>query len=167
MKALLYCNKKKPYLSVEYQQSSMFEPIGSWNVFTANRKNECGKIVNEKIVAEIEYDVEDLIIDCDAETITTKSIQEPYEVLRRAKTCDGAVLQYLRGHNGKAYIVKNLKIFKYKPPLTLSDDFGVQKAVDGMRLIDMFGNEYKLLCFDSEELCEILNCEQTIIIRKR
>ena len=60
MKALLYCNKKKPYLSVEYQQPSMFEPIGSWNVFTANKENECGKIVNGKIIAEIDYDVEDV-----------------------------------------------------------------------------------------------------------
>ena len=60
MKMLIYCTKSKPYLSVEYQQPSMFEPIGSWNVFTANRENECGKIVNGKVVAECDFEVEEI-----------------------------------------------------------------------------------------------------------
>ncbi len=187
MKMLIYCTKAKPYLSVEYQQPSMFEPIGSWNVFTANREKECGIIVNGKVVAECDFEVEQI----DELGVCPGMYQE--ELLALSCLTQEQLMQYLNGKGGYAIRIKNLKTYKVLCPL----DFYFTKKFKKVKVPfpptgqlmnavqcthkplkrapqNMMycygkntGDKYVLVSIRSQWVEKILNGEKTIEVRKQ
>ena len=60
MKLLLYCTKEKPYLNCDFGKDNHEEYSSNWNIYLANKQDECSNIVNGKIVAECDFEVEEI-----------------------------------------------------------------------------------------------------------
>ena len=171
-KLLLYCTKAKPYL---YQHFS--------KKFITSNTYDKDCIWNGKIVAECDFEVEDLRIledwlgGCWYET---KTLSEN-EVLEKSCLTSYDVYEYLGDDNeGYAIHIKNLHIFD-KPriiknyyniaPRTMQDCMNQKvlvKAPQNMcNTYDVYKNHYILISIRPEWLCKILNREKTIEIRKK
>lgn len=181
MKLLLYCTKAKPYI-MKYKDGKYKEIASFYN------KQDLATygLLNGKIVAECDFEVEDLrIVDDDplgAYWYETKTLSEN-EVLEKSCLTGDELFDYLGEDNeGYAIHIKNLHIFdnpkelnefrkgkwierKEGPVYWIEEE--IKKAPSNMiYVVDEKGNDCILLTVMHEPLCEILNGHQTIIIKK-
>lgn len=179
-KLLLYCTKAKPYLLCEpYIDEN--KPCRLLRTDLDKLIYDCVKenAVNGKIVAECDFEVEEIINYHNSVTYYTQSLNQQ-ELLN--KSCLGIceLDNYLKGQNGYAINIKNLHIFD-KPiniknyyniaPRTMQDCMNQRvlvKAPQNMcNAYDVYKNHYILISIRPEWLCKILNGEKTIEIRKK
>ena len=175
MKLLLYCTKAKPYL-VKRNIFAGVEP--SYFILKENVEDR----LNGKIVAECDFEVEDLrIVDDDplgAYWYETKTLNEN-EILEKSCLTSDELFEYLGEDNeGYAIHIKNLHIFD--EPRKLYDClihpkiepryYGCEhlsKAPQNMMYVELDDIRYILISIRPEWLCKILNGEKTIEIRKK
>jgi hypothetical protein len=180
LKLLLYCNKAKPYLYLT-QEALKERPTLPRSVI--DWKGEIGNdYLNGKIVAECDYEVEEIKINL----FTYKT-----DTLDFAELCEKSCLDfnkmydYFLDENNKAGInevvgyaihIKNLHIFdeprelrfyyqKYKGDKHL---YNIEKAPRNMMTaIGKQGDVYGLISVTPQEACNILNHKQVVLIRKK
>lgn len=176
MKLLLYCTKGKNKYDRLVSDEHYGKPFYLYGAITENFES-----LNGKIVAECDYDVEE-ITNCGTSFMIMKydDLQESYKYtneIARGSCLDYTDLRrYLGTNNGYAIHIKNLHIFdeprelrfyyqKYKNDKHL---YNVEKAPQNMmKVIGKQGDEYILISIRPEWLCKILNGEKTIEIRKK
>jgi predicted transcriptional regulator len=173
MKLLLYCTKAKPYLNCDYGKDNHEEYSGDWNIYLANKQNECSNIVNGKIVAECDFDVEEINYR------NAKFVCNRYylEILKRSCLTDKQMYDYLKGEKGYAIYIKNLYVFD-KPRFI--QDYSknenpynyIENAPQNMCYafdVKSFNEieKYILISIQSQWLCKILNGEKIIEVRKK
>lgn len=173
MKLLLYCTKAKPYLyrqdddTFKLENKIVDEDISDYKKYYG--------LNNGKIVAECDFEIEDLrIIDDDplgAYWYETKTLSEN-EVLEKSCLTGDELFDYLGEDNeGYAIHIKNLHIFD--EPKELSEygmDFPISpivKAPQNMMYANGIGERYILISIKPQWLCKILNGEKTIEVRKK
>ena len=129
IKALLYCCKTKPYLVDERKMRYHNFVLGDSSVLKSNEKD---LVLNGKIVAECDFEVEE-ITNCGASFMIMKydDLQESYrytnEIARGSCLDYNDLKRYLGTNNGYAIHIKNLHIFD--KPRELSD-FTTRTPVD-------------------------------------
>lgn len=183
MKLLLYCTKAKPYL---YKTQLHHKYL----CFDHKQDNK----LNGKIVAECDFEVEDLrIVDDDplgAYWYETKTLSEN-EVLEKSCLTGDELFDYLGEDNeGYAIHIKNLHIFdkprelsdyyKYinKPiinaPQNMMKAFSIKeysrRYVENGYVYEVRGDDitdYVLISIQPQWLCKILNGDKTIEVRKK
>lgn len=114
MKLLLYCTKAKSYLYFAQESRTLMEIDNSFEGYKTTHKN-VDDYLNGKIVAECDFEVEDLrIVDDDplgAYWYETKTLSEN-EVLEKSCLTGDELFDYLgEGNEGYAIHIKNLHIF--------------------------------------------------------
>ena len=198
MKILLYCTKAKPYLY--HDEDYCFDTMNTIDLgyktfeYTNQRvyDDETGKFLgwekygnmykdyalNGKIVAECDFEVEDIL-----HTDNCISYYCKKTTLLKEKSCltDGQIYSYLKGKNGYAIHIKNLHIFD-KPrelsyyyrycPCSYNPLQPIKVAPQNMMYAYNFKDydekpEYILISIRPEWLCKILNSEKTIEVRKK
>ena len=186
MKLLLYCTKAKPYLADfkgEYQTYSNGKELDE--LFDKGfNLNDIMNILNGKIAAECDFEVEDLrIVDDDplgAYWYETKTLSEN-EVLKKSCLTGDELFDYLGEDNeGYAIHIKNLHIFDKPRDIrnyyniatrTMADCMNQKallKAPQNMcNAYDVYKNHYILISIQPQWLCKILNGEKTIEVRKK
>ena len=188
LKLLLYCTKAKPY--VMKCKDGKYRQIASFY----SKKNLIGcELLNGKIVAECDFEVEDLrIVDDDplgAYWYETKTLSEN-EILEKACLTSDELFEYLGLLNeGYAIHIKNLHIFDEPRELGYYHsqgqvDFieetelwrlknGITKAPQNMCYAYKYSyskgklEKYILISIHPEWLCKILNGEKTIEVRRK
>ncbi len=199
MKLLLYCCKAKPYLADfkgDYQTYSNGKELDE--LFDKGfNPNDIMNILNGKIVAECDYDIEKINhyswVDEDNEKDYTYSCKttdgnDVLDLLKHSCLSFDELDNYLQGKNGYAIHIKNLHTFDM--PLELNnflyeDDtdghYGVWEvertpanyaiiATDVKDIGGVYccrGTYGRFLALSSHELCDILNGKKTIVVRKR
>ena len=185
-KLLLYCTKAKPYLADfkgEYQTYSNGKELDE--LFDKGfNLNDIMNILNGKIAAECDFEVEDLrIVDDDplgAYWYETKTLSEN-EVLKKSCLTGDELFDYLGEDNeGYAIHIKNLHIFDKPRDIrnyyniatrTMADCMNQKallKAPQNMcNAYDVYKNHYILISIQPQWLCKILNGEKTIEVRKK
>ena len=168
MKALLYCTKSKPYIYPKF-----------W------RGSESGEKLNGKIVAECDFEVEELDCihytsgDVNYCTITLNT----YNLLKNSCLTYEELDEYLKEKDGYAIHIKNLKIFDEPRELSYyrckkSLEYIKQAPQNMMYIYELIDNcelhylgsnivERILISIRPEWLCKILNGEKTIEVRKK
>lgn len=185
IKALLYCTKEKKQKDLLWSNNlKHFFLDGAYNRLIDNLPKY---LLNGTIPCECEIEVEEIC----SEKI---DVGVGYEPLFYTETTDditkGSCLTQFEIENylgckeggevvGYAIHIKNLHIFD--KPRELSDyykfdgiynDINNWKTIDKapqnmMNVCDIKGNHYVLISIQPEELCRILNGEQTILIKKQ
>lgn len=185
MKLLLYCTKSKPYL---LDLRNDFQNI-KFDTFDTKESLKTGwNVLNGKIVAECDYEVEDIYYSNITEEYSILSLplisgtEEMYQ-----KMClDYLELsEYLENEDesadcGYAIHIKNLHIFD--KPKELKDYYHnaskLEKAPQNMMMVQEITEsdkyqgsylvkDYVLISIRPEWLCKILNGEKTIEVRKK
>ena len=187
MKALLYCNKKKPYL----WKANDYEFFNVTDHNLSDTKNVT--LYNGKICVEIDYNTKPITRITDyygdyefyiGDKIVYEDIFEEYLVKYGTDSEDNI-------KNIKAYIIENVKILD--KPQSIKDgqylvykDTGnsefpgrylvpLRQCKSGIKIYDRKYDKSKnvfmlydftLLCVDPQELCEILNGMETVIIKR-
>ena len=182
MKMLLYCCKAKPYL-YKTEKPMIEKMFGDYHT-QLNKAVLNDNYLNGKIVAECDFEVEDLrIVDDDplgAYWYETKTLSEN-EVLEKSCLTGDELFDYLGEDNeGYAIHIKNLHIFDKPRDIrnyyniatrTMADCMNQKallKAPQNMcNAYDVYKNHYILISIRSEWLCKILNGEKTIEVRKK
>ena len=172
MKALLYCNKQKPYLMQGFAKPNhsldSTNPL-NYNFIEINKLTSA--CLNGKVVAEIDYEVVDILwcyeplcVNHRLYYLSNYDISNHIGLIEGSKMTPQEIHDYLKGKDGKAYIIKDIKV--YTTPYIL---YNMKKPHKKVKLYSEFSGEFelKVLTCNPEELCRILNGEQTIIIRKR
>ncbi len=190
MKLLLYCTKSKPYL---YKNTTVVgENIFTFAPFIPNESD----IINGKIVAECDYEVEeigsyeDLILEGPRTHFGTRYYTDflnEDKLLLKSCLTRYELLNYLDGE-GYAIHIKNLHIFdeprelahsttdndsyyyteKYdKKFKTIRCGALIQAPKNMMYVYDRDGNKCILISIRPEQLCKKLNGECTIIVKKK
>lgn len=184
-KLLLYCTKAKPYLRIDNK--------GVFWTYTNKQLDFPNTILNGKIVAECDFEVENLrIVDDDplgGYWYETKTLSEN-EVLEKSCLTSDEVYEYLGDDNeGYAIHIKNLHIFdkprelseyyKLDSTITLREVINRTKPVfipinkapqSMMHCFEDDGNHLQqniLISIKPQWLCKILNKEKTIEVRKK
>lgn len=180
MKLLLYCTKSKPYLVKE-----AFKGYMATNNLGVLEEEKERFILNGKIVAECDYEVEEIeCIRCDLKYIEyhyiTKTLSEK-ELLKKSCLDFPKLQDYLRLNNGYAIHIKNLNIFDKPRELK---NYKIKKEFLGgkqvfwkelknapQNMMYCYGNntgeKYILISIRPEWLVKILNGEKTIEVRKK
>ena len=166
IKLLLYCNKQKPYLLRDMFYGFLTEK--NFEVYDDNGKKE-DYFLNGKIVAECDYEVEDLrIVDDDplgAYWYETKTLSKN-EVLEKSCLTEDKLFDYLgEGNEGYTIHIKNLDIFDEAKEL--SDYCLYPKNIKGIIYFVLEDTPYILLSVSPEEMCRICNKEQDILVRRK
>mgnify|MGYP003305332499 CR=1 FL=1 len=190
MKALLYCTKNKPYL---VKDAYLVKDGGKYFTGVAWQLRKWS--LNGKIVAECDYEVEEIIAndvnlyDEYGIKYTTKNgysgIDDNFEALLNDSCLNAFELNdYLGGYGGYAIHIKNLHIFD--KPRDLSYYHNAEDIMcvltnapqNMMYCYDYKGMERKtsfykdifekkvLIPIHPEQLCKKLNGESTIIVKK-
>ena len=189
MKLLLYCTKAKPYL-VSYKNTNKHWYLLRENEITAFPQLN---IYSGKIVAECDFEVEELRLDNDdplgAYWYETETLSK-YEVLEKSCLTDDELFDYLGEYNeGYAIHIKNLH--KFDKPKELSEYYS-QGQVDWIEETELYRlkngittapqnmcyaykysysknklEKYILISIQPQWLCKILNGEKTIEVRKK
>jgi len=187
-KLLLYCTKAKKQL--------FFDKIKQMFMFGLNGKNDKFNSLNGKIVAECDFDVEEIKWE-DFPKYTNDGKVETFYMYATWKCPQDYILEhscltfeqldnYLGGNNGYAINIKNLHILdnpkkltdyhcktNKKDELCLNGGCGYKffyKAPQNMmKVYDHWGkgDEYILISIKPQWLCKILNGEKTIEVRKK
>jgi len=172
MKLLLYCTKAKPYLNCDFGKDNHEEYSNEHFVYLANKKEECSNIVNGKIVAECDFEVEKLFIKY-GEGWQTDTIKGTENIEKLSCINREQLYQYCKG-NGYAIHIKNLKVFDkpYELGKALIYNFNTQYIVEKapqnmMKVYNRAGECHILISIRPEWLCKILNGEKTIEVRKK
>lgn len=188
IKLLLYCTKQKPYL-VSYNNTNEH-----WYLLRENEKKPFPQLnsYNGKIVAECDFEVEEIKscispIDKKPYAYMTKTL-ERWDILEASCLTFDKLNDYLKGKNGYAIHIKNLKervmelsdVCKYDT--SYDNMFGwiaeenekyipLDKAPQNMCRVWIYENGkwvmYILISVRPEWLFKILNKEKTAEIRKR
>ena len=181
MKLLLYCTKAKPYITISSDKQRVYpscvisDGIKEWHL-------------NGKIVAESDFEVEDLrIVDDDplgAYWYETKTLSEN-EILEKSCLTSDELFDYLGEDNeGYAIHIKNLHIFdepkelsnyftRAKKMNTLYGSSWVCESIDKAPQNMMYAQDenqnkqYILISIQPQWLVKILNGEKTIEVRKK
>ena len=188
MKLLLYCTKQKPYLinlNTKYFISSDKESLGY-----IDKKDMKNFNLNGKIVAECDYDVEEITNEKLMQNETdydllyeTNSLFEK-DLLKQSCLTYKELDDYLEGKNGYAIHIKNLHIFDKPKELNefsyysafgylikdmagITNGNGVDRAPQNMMRVMDEKDIYFLISIHPEWLCKILNGEKTIEVRKK
>ena len=175
MKLLLYCTKAKPYL-VRNESDKYWYTMQQFQLDTF--KN--AKTYNGKIVAECDFEVEEITIFTDYtgwnEMYETKKV-DYINLLMKSCLDDKQLDDYLYGENGYAIHIKNLHIFDEPKELSEYDYYQkynrlepITKAPQNMMRAyssENMDENYILISIKPEWLCKILNCEKTIEVRKK
>lgn len=136
-KLLLYCNKVKPYI-MKYKDGKYKEIASFYN----KQDLETYDLLNGKIVAECDFEVEE-IINCDTSFMIMKydDLQESYnytnKIARDSCLNYNDLRRYLGTNNGYAIHIKNLHIFD--TPKELSDYYkfdGIYNDINNWKTID-------------------------------
>lgn len=194
-KILLYCTKAKPILR-DYRDKAIYDRFVISPTDRPFTSDDTQPILNGKIVAECDFEVEELRLDNDdplgAYWYETETLNK-YEVLEKSCLTDDELFDYLGEYNeGYAIHIKNLHIFD--KPKELSNycikqcqfskcstckygknniscatiDTPITKAPQNMMYAyDNELNKYILISIRPEWLCKILNGEKTIEVRKK
>lgn len=195
IKGLLYCTKTKPYLVDERKMRYHNFVLGDSSVLKSNEKD---LVLNGKIVAECDFDVEKIelveipdyagdechtfVYDVLAD-MQTKNLSEA-QLLERSCLSQEKLYTYLdRGGTvedyGYALRIKNLHIFDEPKELSnyhisyFNKEFNmmrekhIEKAPQNMCRAFDIKDTYILISIQPQELCRILNGEQTILIKKK
>ena len=196
MKLLLYCTKAKPYLL----NQNIYEFYESKYITSTHKFHEKQDyLLNGKIVAECDYEVEEIAcskidynlsyaIDGTGQAFYDNSKEyKPFylglnisniELLRKSCLTNKEMYDYLKGKNGYAIHIKNLKIFdkpKCLDELWVFDKQGLPNNLYNiptcMKKVEMISflniTNYVLISVSSEEMCRIANDEQSVIVRKK
>lgn len=172
MKLLLYCTKAKPYI-MKYKDGKYKEIASFYN----KQDLATYDLLNGKIVAECDFEIEDLrIVDDDplgAYWYETKTLSEN-EVLEKSCLTGDELFDYLGEDNeGYAIHIKNLHIFDKPRELDFySSNFDYFKKVEKapqnmMKVWEDQESPRVLISIRPEWLCKILNGEKTIEVRKK
>jgi len=149
MKLLLYCTKSKPYL---IENPQWIINMGKPRFIVSKDKTYIDDLVrNGKIVAECDFEVEDL--------------HYSEELLKKSCLTAKEIFDYIKNSNTAYEIhIKNLHVFD--TPRTLLY-FSCARAPQNMMYV-YDGDEKKvLISIRPEWLCKILNGEKTIEVRKK
>ena len=181
MKLLLYCDKTKPYLNCDFGKDNHEEYSGDWNIYLANKQDECSNIVNGKIVAECDFEVEEIMIGKsitvgfgEVTFISTPTLQL-YDLSNNSCLSGKEIENYLGDKKGYAIHIKNLHIFDEPNELFFYDGkskegvfYHLYKTPKNVMYVYDF-DELKciLIPVKPEDLCKILNGEQTILVRRK
>ena len=192
MKLLLYCCKAKPYLADfkgDYQTYSNGKELDE--LFDKGfNPNDIMNILNGKIVAECDFEAEEIYISKsygfprNIEIIYTDSLRQPIYLSQKSCLKLEDISEYLNHKGGYAIHIKNLHIFD--KPRELSDYYNLAqndkpllaKAMQKVGIWEIYdppvnGPEVEhfvgkfFIPVHSEELRRILNKEQTVLVRKR
>lgn len=175
MKLLLYCTKAKPYL-YKTEKPMIEKKFRDYHT-QLNKAVLNQNCLNGKIVAECDYEVEDLrIVDDDplgAYWYETKTLSEN-EVLEKSCLTGDELFDYL-GEDNEGYVIhiKNLHIFDKPRELDFySSNFDYFKKVEKapQNMIKVWEDQESprvLISIRPEWLCKILNGEKTIEVRKK
>lgn len=182
MKMLLYSCKAKPYLR-DYRGKAIYNRFVTSPTDRPFTSDDTQPILNGKIVAECDYEVEEIkkkCVDVFKYCYITDTLNE-FELMNKTQLDGNTTNNYLKGKNGKAIHIKNLYIFD--KPKELSDYYGyynektILKAPQNMMLATSGFEDYKgldlpidmkiLISIRPEWLCKILNGEKTIEVRKK
>lgn len=182
-KVLLYCTKAKPFL-LNIKGEYVLDSKDLWSKYNYN-PNDINEILNGKIVAECEIDVEKIIFeeaidDCGYSTNSLFSNELEEQSCLTFHQLD----KYFQGKNGYALHISDLKTFDESHKLKdyYIDNskchglFGwclkyrytpITKVPQNMCRVYKDNQEYVLISIKPEYLCKILNGEKTIEIRKK
>jgi len=174
MKLLLYCTKAKPtlynvlgkfittkYLGKDFKQDGLTHPE-----------------LNGKIVAKCDFEVEEIryVEYADEWGYETNSLNED-DLIDKSCLNSKQLFDYLKHCKNGAYAIhiKNLHIFDkpnelffYDGKSKEEDFYHLYKTPQNMMYVyDIDELKYILISIKPEDLCEILNGEQTIIVRKK
>ena len=185
MKLLFYCPSVKPYLLCEPgidkdKPCRILRKDIDETIYNCARE----QAVNGKIVAECDFKTE--VVDTVRSWYSTEDYEEVYEtgtlcydaLLRECGMDNQELDDYLYGEPGYVVHIKNINIFNH--PRELSDYEYTRRVKGeptlravlfesprGMKKIIANGTDAILISVRPEELCRILNGEQTVIIKKR
>lgn len=181
MKMLLYSCKAKPYLVDERKMRYHNFVLGDNSVLKSNEKD---LVLNGKIVAECDFEVEEIYIvksygfPRNIEIVYTDSLRQPIYLSQKSCLKLEDICEYLNHKDGYAIHIKNLHIFD--EPKELSDClihpkiepkyYGCEhlsKAPQNMMYVELDDIKYILISIRPEWLCKILNGDKTIEIRKK
>ena len=198
MKLLLYCTKAKPYLTRNDLPNERGEFYKHWQLGgELDRKHLYGDtpILNGKIVAECDFEVEEikLLEDSNATMITNTLSEE--ELLKKSCLEGYELCNYLYdnlwcGQKGYAIHIKNLHIFDKPKELSYCFTEKLYKIIDKiftdeimtdgkwyrpvnkapqnmMRVKRVLQEDGILISIRPQWLCKILNGEKTIEVRKK
>jgi predicted transcriptional regulator len=196
MKLLLYCTKAKPYLTRNDLPNEKGEFYKHWQLGgELDKKHLYGDtpILNGKIVAECDYEVEEITTfeDYTGCEIYYETNKVDYERLLQKSCLDNQQLDdYLYGDKGYAIHIKNLNIFDKPKELEYfnsykDDNYNViEKAPQYMMyayyitksyadtiwekpFVRYTYDKYVLISIKRQWLCKILNGGKTIEVRKK
>lgn len=184
MKLLLYCTKAKPYLF----NQNIYEFYESKYITSTHKFHEKQDyLLNGKIVAECDSEVEEITyelygdLDWQHDYLPTTNTMDVCN-LENASCLDRTEIEnYLRGNNGYAIHIKNLKIFDEPKELSYYYRYcpcsynplqPIKVAPQNMMYAYNFKDydekpEYILISIRPEHLVNILNGNKTIEIRKK
>ena len=187
-KLLLYCTKSKPYL-IRYGNEYGYNQFDTSYCKDEHKSDyEYGDtILNGKIVAECDFEVEELYCDSYRDerdgyvgyfhALPNDDFEKGEKELQKKSCLDELQINgYLKEHNGYATHIKNLHIFDNPREL---DDYEYTTISNGMRLravlwqaprnmqkIIANGTDAILIPVSSQEMCRIANEEQEVLIRR-
>ena len=175
MKLLLYCAKAKPYL-YKTEKPMIEKKFGDYH--TQLNKAVLIENLNGKIVAECDFEVEEIryVEYADEWGYETNSLNED-DLIDKSCLSSKQLFDYLKHCKNGAYAIhiKNLHIFDkpnelffYDGKSKEEDFYHLYKTPQNMMYVYDF-DELKciLISIKPENLCKILNGEQTIIVRKK
>ena len=178
MKLLLYCVKTKPWLVKKVDLSTPGKKPNF--VYDLSNYKQLRKF-NGKIVAECDFEVEEIIKKCVGVfkyCYRTKTLDE-YALMYKTQLVGESMNEYLQG-KGYAIHIKNLHIFDEPrdirnyyniAPRTMQDCMNQKallKAPQNMcNAYDVYKNHYIVISIQPQWVCKILNGEKTIEVRKK
>lgn len=115
-KLLLYCTKAKPDLVDDREGYKLGMGKNKFNIYNTNERGSCGYTLNGKIVAECDFEVEEIEYSLIVANNKPYHYYEPQNTFVDKfyeKSClnHQQVEEYLGYNNGYAIIIKNLHIF--------------------------------------------------------
>ena len=172
MKALLYCENSKPYLVDRPNKSVPYKLMLDLRHFKKDfpvvykaLKDSC--FLNGAIVAECDYEVEKLYWQEREVGYHTYYTDNLYTDNVEEMSCMSAkkLYSYLGENDGYAIHIKNVE--------QLDELQRLSKTPRSIHIVHFLNDKeermykYLLIPVKSEELCRLLNGEQTVIIRKK
>jgi len=160
MKLLLYCTKSNKKL--------FYDVVSQKYRYGLNGKNDKFNSLNGKIVAECDFEVEEIEKSFEDTLFTTKTLGG---FALQSRSCLNANELYKYQPNYAIHI-KNLHIFDEPKRLYLTNKDNengdaIHNAPQNMMKCWFDGEKYILISIRPEWLCKILNGEKTIEVRKK